>query len=69
MLYSLQENNIDSATSAKFALEQQQRLDAAKRKEEGTKWETTFFTPEKVGGGHDKWHYKSPLKDRINACS
>merc|ERR1711962_1262310 len=30
--YNLKENNIEAATSAKFALEQQQRMDAAKRK-------------------------------------
>ena len=60
-----QENNIEAATSAKFALEQQQRLDAAKRKEDGTKWETKFFTPEGQGGGHDTWHYNTPLIDRL----
>ena len=62
-----QENNIEAATSAKFALEQQQRMDAAKRKEDGTKWETKFFTPDGDGGGDDKWHYNNPLIDRINS--
>merc|ERR1712223_1105541 len=65
--YNLKENNIEAATSAKFALEQQQRMDAAKRKEDGTKWETKFFTPDGNGGGDDKWHYNNPLIDRLNS--
>ena len=64
---SFQENNIEAATGAKFALEQQQRMDAAKRKEDGTKWETKYFTPEGKGGGEDKWHYNKPLIDRLSS--
>jgi len=63
--YNLKENNIEAATGAKFALEQQQRMDAAKRKEDGTKWETKYFTPEGEGGGNDIWHYNKPLIDRL----
>ena len=40
-------------------------MDAAKRKEDGTKWETKYFTPEGKGGGEDKWHYNKPLIDRL----
>ena len=65
IIFFVQENNIEAATGAKFALEQQQRMDAAKRKEDGTKWETKYFTPEGEGGGNDTWHYNKPLIDRL----
>ena len=65
-LHTSQENNIDKATAAKFALEQKQRMDAAQRKEDGIKWETTYFTPEGDGGGNSKWHYNSPLHERMH---
>ena len=42
-------------------------MDAAKRKEDGTKWETKYFTPEGKGGGEDKWHYNKPLIDRLTS--
>ena len=41
-------------------------MDAAQRKEDGIKWETTYFTPEGDGGGSSKWHYNSPLNERMH---
>ena len=64
----LQENNIDAATSAKYALEQKQRMGAAERKENGTQWKTEHFTAKPDTGGASssgEWVYNTPLKDRL----
>ncbi|KAK8395615.1 hypothetical protein O3P69_005608 [Scylla paramamosain] len=53
-------NQIDEATSAKFALEQRQREEAKHRKENGLTWETKLF--DLVA---DNWVYKYALLNRF----
>ena len=63
-------NHIEAATTAKFALEQRQREEAAERKADGTRWETKLFDnqdgdPDAPITGDTKWDYKRPLADRL----
>jgi hypothetical protein len=49
------------AFRSKLALEQQQREEAAQRKESNTAWETKLFRP--IG---ENWFFDEPLVSRIN---
>jgi len=55
----LKSGDIQSATQAKAALEQRQRMEAKARKEDGTKWENRLFSP--IG---ENWKFKKPLAGR-----
>jgi len=56
----LKTGNIESATNAKAFLEQRQRTEAKKRKEENTKWENRMFSS--IG---ENWQFNTPLGNRI----
>lgn len=57
--HGLKVGDIDAATTAKSALEQRQREEAAERKERGAKWETRLFQP--IG---ENWQFMTPLEKR-----
>jgi hypothetical protein len=58
--HGLKVGNIDAATAGKSALEHRQRTEAAKRKEENSKWETKLFQP--IG---ENWLFMDPLEKRL----
>lgn len=58
--FNLKHKDVDKATEAKSLLEDQQRKEAAARKESNSKWETRVFEP--AGEG---WTYKYPLQKRL----
>uniref|UniRef100_A0A1B6D0N0 Oxysterol-binding protein n=1 Tax=Clastoptera arizonana TaxID=38151 RepID=A0A1B6D0N0_9HEMI len=55
-------NNITSATNAKSEIEQRQRDEAQRRKDQGITWETKLFLPE----GTDQWIFARPLISRLS---
>lgn len=59
--HSYRFNQIDDATSAKFALEQKQREEAKYRKENMLEWQTKLF--DLVA---DNWVYREPLLKRYS---
>ncbi|XP_075537756.1 oxysterol-binding protein-related protein 9-like [Dermacentor variabilis] len=60
---NLKRKDVEKATEAKSLLEDQQRKEAAARKESNGKWETRVFEP--LGDG---WTYKYPLHKRLAAA-
>ncbi|XP_077515346.1 oxysterol-binding protein-related protein 9-like [Amblyomma americanum] len=57
----LTRKDVDKATEHKSILEDQQRKDAAQRKETNTAWKTKLFEPQ----GEEAWVYKFPLNKRM----